>query len=59
MKYRDLFAIFEKAAKFETCLLQIVGGTLWVKLPKNKKRNLELIELPSRKIRIFSLALLL
>ena len=32
MKYHALFVIFEKAAKFEICLLlQIIGGALMVK----------------------------
>ena len=31
MKYHALFVIFEKAANFlNCCLLQIIGGTLWV-----------------------------
>ena len=58
-----LLASFEKAAKFETCLLQIIGGAFWVQLHKKKlyRKILSstLIELPSCKIRIFSLALLL
>ena len=44
MKYHVLFAIFEKAAKFETPLLQIIGGTLWVKLQKKKNEILNCIE---------------
>ena len=31
MKYHALFVIFEKTAKFEICLLQIIGGALRVK----------------------------
>ena len=31
IKYHVLFVIFEKAAKFEIVVCQIVGGALWVK----------------------------
>ena len=30
MKCHAIFVIFEKEAKFEMCLLQILGGALWV-----------------------------
>ena len=34
MKYHALFVIFEKAAKFEIRLLQIIGGALRIKQNK-------------------------
>ena len=33
-KYHPLFVIHEKAEKFESVVLQILGGTLWVNNPK-------------------------
>ena len=32
MIYHSFFVIFEKAAKFESRLLQMIGGSLWVNL---------------------------
>ena len=32
MKYHALIVIYEKALKFEICLLQIIGGALRVKM---------------------------
>ena len=34
-KYHDLFVIFEKEKHSNGHLLQIIGGTLWLKLKKN------------------------
>ena len=55
-----LLNIFEKAAKFEIVILQIIGGTLWVKAEifqnviGNKSKVLKLIRLKGCKLSTLS-----